>query len=137
MSLQRSEVRTQIAPIKLQCTLYHGTCIKLRICQQKMHHRRLHELNITKCPLGLAKIFSIFFFCQGLFTLKCSNEEGRVLELVRLCLKIFCFCFRTVRHILVRVKIFPKQPLSQKENHSQLESLLVRHYTTMWECMFI
>ena len=26
-----------------------------------MHHLRLHELNITRCPLGLAKICSIFF----------------------------------------------------------------------------
>ena len=98
-----------------------------------------------------------FFSGLELFTLKCSNEEGRVLELFLLCLEIFCFYFLTVRHILVqicvcvrlfiwgrqilcilkRVKIFPKQSLSQKENNSQLESLLVRHYTTMWECMFI
>ena len=65
-----------------------------------MHHLRLHELNITRCPLGLANIFSMFFSTgRGLFTLKCSNEEGRVVELFHLCLKIFCFCFLTVRHI--------------------------------------
>ena len=156
-SLQRSEVRTKIAPIKLQCTLYHGTCIKLRICQQKMHHLRLHELNVTKCPLGLAKIFSIFFFCWGAFYSKMFKWGRQGARTILSLSDYLLFLFLTVRHILVqiyvcvrlfiwgrqilcilkRVKIFPKQSLSQKENHSQLESLLVRHYTTMWECMFI
>ena len=156
-SLQRSEVRTKIAPIKLQCTLYHGTCIKLRICQQKMHHLRLHELNVTKCPLGLAKIFSIFFFCWGAFYSKMFKWGRQGARTILSLSEDLLFLFLTVRHILVqicvcvrlfiwgrqilcilkRVKIFPKQSLSQKENHSQLESLLVRHYTTLWECMFI
>ena len=106
--------------------------------------------------LGLAKIFSIFFLL-GVFYSKVFKWGRQGARTIPSLSEDLLFLFLTVRHILVqicvcvrlfiwghqilcilkRVKIFPKQSLSQKENHSQLESLLVRHYATMWECMFI
>ena len=56
-----------------------------------------------------------------------------ILVQICVCVRLYFIWGRQILCILVRVKIFPKQRLSQKENHSQLESLLVRHYTTMWE----
>ena len=118
-----------------------------------MHHLRLHELNITRCPDLDWQKFLTFFFRLGVFYSKMFKWGRQGARTIPSLSEDLLFLFLTVRHILVqicvcvrlfiwgrqilcilkRVKIFPRQSLSQKENHSQLESLLVRHYTTMWE----
>ena len=118
-----------------------------------MHHLWLHELNITRCPHLDWQKFLTFFFRLGVFYPKMFKWGRQGARTIPSLSEDLLFLFLTVRHILVqicvcvrlfiwgrqilcilkRVKIFPKQSLSQKENHSQLESLLVWHYTTMWE----
>ena len=120
-----------------------------------MHHLRLHELNVLRFPdLDWPK-FLAFFFLLGAFyskmfkwgrqgayrTIPSLSEDllfllltvRHILVQICVCVRLYFIWGRQILCILVRVKIFPKQRLSQKENHSQLESLLVRHYTTMWE----